>query len=84
MKALVYGGPGEKAWTEVPDPTIVDSRDAIIRVDAVTICGTGWRPAVDLNKVIMGGQVVAIVALLTLRAVVKARWRRPGADHLGR
>jgi uncharacterized spore protein YtfJ len=32
-----------------------------------------WRPAVDLNKIILGGQVVAIVALLTLRAIVKAR-----------
>ena len=32
-----------------------------------------WRPAVDLNKVILGGQVVAVVALLTIRAIVKAR-----------
>lgn len=22
MKAIVYGGPGEKAWTDVPDPGI--------------------------------------------------------------
>ncbi|GAA1985442.1 zinc-dependent alcohol dehydrogenase family protein [Catenulispora subtropica] len=40
MKALVYGGPGSKAWTEAADPTVADPRDAIIRVDAVTICGT--------------------------------------------
>lgn len=40
MKALVYGGPGERAWTDVPDPKIADPRDAIIQVDAVTICGT--------------------------------------------
>jgi uncharacterized spore protein YtfJ len=32
-----------------------------------------WRPAVDLNKVILGGQVVAIVALLTVRAIFRAR-----------
>ena len=32
-----------------------------------------WRPAVDLNRVILGGQVVAIVALLTIRSIVKAR-----------
>jgi hypothetical protein len=32
-----------------------------------------WRPAVDLNKVILGAQVVAVVALLTIRAIVKAR-----------
>ena len=34
-----------------------------------------WRPAVDLNKVILVAQVVAVVALLTFRAVVKARVR---------
>jgi hypothetical protein len=30
---------------------------------------------VDLNKVILGAQVVAVVALLTIRAIVKARAR---------
>jgi uncharacterized spore protein YtfJ len=35
-----------------------------------------WRPAVDLNKVIIGAQIVAVVALLTIRAVMKARSRR--------
>lgn len=34
-----------------------------------------WRPAVDLNKVIMGGQFVAIVLLLTIRTFIKARAR---------
>jgi alcohol dehydrogenase len=40
MKALVYGGPGEKSWTDKADPVITDPRDAIIQIDAVTICGT--------------------------------------------
>jgi alcohol dehydrogenase len=40
MRALVYHGPGRKAWEEVPDPEITDEGDAIIRVDATTICGT--------------------------------------------
>ncbi|MGZ8596320.1 MAG: spore germination protein GerW family protein [Actinomycetota bacterium] len=35
-----------------------------------------WRPAVDVNKVILGGQVVAIAALFLARAVVKARATR--------
>ncbi len=30
-----------------------------------------WRPALDLNRVILVGQIVAIVALLTLRSVAK-------------
>jgi uncharacterized spore protein YtfJ len=35
-----------------------------------------WRPAVDVNRMILGGQIVAIVALLLFRAVVKARAKR--------
>jgi alcohol dehydrogenase len=40
MKALIYHGPGEKAWDTKPDPTIVDPSDAIVRIDSSTICGT--------------------------------------------
>lgn len=32
-----------------------------------------WRPAVDVNKVILGGQLVAMTALLVLRALIKSR-----------
>jgi uncharacterized spore protein YtfJ len=32
-----------------------------------------WRPAVDVNRIVLGGQVVAVVALLTVRAIIKAR-----------
>lgn len=53
MRALVYQGPGRKSWEEVPDPTIRDSTDAIVRVDTVTICGT------DLH--ILKGDVPAVV-----------------------
>ncbi|MGI5193236.1 zinc-binding dehydrogenase [Streptomyces sp. CA-288835] len=40
MKALVFHGPGQSAWEDVPDPAAEDATDAIVRVDAVTICGT--------------------------------------------
>ncbi|MFE2022341.1 alcohol dehydrogenase catalytic domain-containing protein [Streptomyces sp. NPDC059499] len=40
MKALVFHGEGKKAWQDVPDPGVEDPGDAVIRVDAVTICGT--------------------------------------------
>src|SRR5579863_8175634 len=40
MRALVYHGPGQKAWEEVTDPEISDEGDVIVRVDATTICGT--------------------------------------------
>jgi uncharacterized spore protein YtfJ len=32
-----------------------------------------WRPAVDVNRIVLGGQVVAIVALLTVRAIIRTR-----------
>ena len=35
-----------------------------------------WRPAIDINRVVLGGQIVAIVALLTLRTIVKVRAKR--------
>ncbi|MDQ7910407.1 zinc-dependent alcohol dehydrogenase family protein [Phytohabitans sp. ZYX-F-186] len=66
MKALVYGGPGQRSWTEVPDPTISDPRDAIIEVDTVTICGTdlhilaGDVPAVEPGR-ILGHEAVGTV-----------------------
>jgi uncharacterized spore protein YtfJ len=32
-----------------------------------------WRPAVDVNRIVLGGQAVAIVALLVARSIIKAR-----------
>ncbi|MEU8651267.1 zinc-dependent alcohol dehydrogenase family protein [Streptomyces sp. NPDC048737] len=40
MKGYVFHGPGQSAWEEMPDPGIREATDAIVRVDAVTICGT--------------------------------------------
>jgi alcohol dehydrogenase len=40
MKALVYHGPGERSWDEMPDPKIEEATDAIVRIDSATICGT--------------------------------------------
>ena len=40
----------------------------VIRGGAAT-----WQPALDLNRVILGGQIVAIVALLVLRSIFRKR-----------
>ena len=32
-----------------------------------------WQPAIDLNRVILGGQLVAVALILAVRAIVKAR-----------
>ena len=32
-----------------------------------------WRPAVNVNRIVLGGQVVAVVALLVLGSILRAR-----------
>ncbi len=34
-----------------------------------------WQPAIDFNRVILGGQIVGIVALLVIGSVMRARRR---------
>jgi alcohol dehydrogenase len=66
MQAVVYHGPGNKAWEEVADPQLADETDAIVRVDTVTICGTdlhilkGDVPAVSDGR-ILGHEAVGTV-----------------------
>ena len=38
MKALVYKGPGQKSWEEVPNPVIQRPTDVIVKMVATTIC----------------------------------------------
>lgn len=40
MNALVYNGPGKKAWEEKPKPGIVKPTDALVKIIKTTICGT--------------------------------------------
>ena len=40
MKALVYHGPGQRGWDDVPDPSIIDPTDIVVRIDTSTICGS--------------------------------------------
>jgi len=58
MKALVYHGPNQKSWDEVPDPQIIKATDVIVRMDTTTICGTdlhilkGDVPAVTPGRIL--------------------------------
>ena len=68
MKALVYHGPGKRSWDTVADPVIVDATDAIVRVDATTICGTdlhivkGDLPDVAVGRILGHEAVGTVVA----------------------
>lgn len=66
MKALVYHGPGQKAWEEKPKPTIKEPTDAVVKITKTTICGTdlhimkGDVPTVTDGR-ILGHEGVGIV-----------------------
>lgn len=66
MKALTYGGPGRRVWRDVADPTIGHPEDALVKIDAVTICGTdlhilkGDVPEVTSGRV-LGHEAVGTV-----------------------
>jgi len=67
MHALVYRGPGQRAWTEMPTPGCTARGDAIVRITTSTICGTdlhilkGDVPTVTAGR-ILGHEGIGIVA----------------------
>src|SRR6187399_3181458 len=66
MKALVYHGPGKRAWEETPRPAIQNATDAIVRITTSTICGTdlhilkGDLPSVATGR-ILGHEGIGVV-----------------------
>ncbi len=69
MKALVYHGPGVKAWEDVPDPVIQAPTDAIVRVDATTICGTDLHILKGDTPEVAGGRILGHEAVGTVEQV---------------
>jgi hypothetical protein len=35
-----------------------------------------WEPSLDLNRIILGGQILGLAALLIIRGIVKRRQKR--------
>jgi alcohol dehydrogenase len=66
MKALVYHGPGQRAWEPKPKPTLRERGDAIVRITRSTICGTdlhilkGDVPSVTPGR-ILGHEGVGVI-----------------------
>ncbi|MEA2685419.1 MAG: alcohol dehydrogenase, partial [Actinomycetota bacterium] len=69
MKALVYHGPGRKAWEDVPMPTITSDTDAIVRVDATTICGTDLHILKGDVPEVTDGRILGHEAVGTVDAI---------------
>ena len=68
MKALVFHGPGRRAWESVPDPTVQEPTDVVVKIDSSTICGTdlhilkGDVPEVEPGTVLGHEAVGTVVA----------------------
>ncbi len=66
MKALVWHGKGSVSVDNVPDPTIQEPTDAIIRITSTAICGSdlhlydGYQPTMEDGD-IMGHEPMGIV-----------------------
>ena len=69
MKALVYHDAGIKAWEDVPDPEIRDTTDAIVRVEATTICGTDSHILKGDTPEVASGRILGHEAVGTVEAV---------------
>ncbi|MFF5288975.1 alcohol dehydrogenase catalytic domain-containing protein [Paractinoplanes globisporus] len=69
MKALVYHGPGQKAWEDVPDATVVEPTDVVVRVDTTTICGTDLHILHGDVAAVTDGRILGHEAVGTVTAV---------------
>ena len=69
MQALVFHGPGKIAWEEVPKPGIDKDTDAIVRVDAVTICGTDLHIVKGDVPEVTDGRILGHEAVGTVESV---------------
>ncbi len=79
MRAAVYHGPGRPSWQEVPDAVLVDDTDAVVRVDAVTICGTDLHILKGDVPAVTDGRVLGHEAVGTVESVgASVRTVRPG------
>lgn len=58
MKALTWHGKGDIRYNTVPDPTIEDGRDAIIKVTACAICGSDLHIYDGVIPEMHGGDVL--------------------------
>jgi uncharacterized spore protein YtfJ len=76
--AKVHGGAGGGSGSQGEETGDGGGFGVIGRpVGAFVIRGEelSWQPAIDVNRIVLGAQIVGIVALLVIRSIVKARSR---------
>jgi threonine dehydrogenase-like Zn-dependent dehydrogenase len=58
MKALTWHGRGDVRYETVPDPSIVDATDAIVRITSTAICGSDLHLYDGFNPFMLKGDVL--------------------------
>src|ERR1700722_4757443 len=69
MKALVYHGANQKSWDEVPDAELIEPTDAIVAVEATTICGSDLHILKGDLPEVTPGRILGHEAVGTVEAV---------------
>jgi alcohol dehydrogenase len=83
MKALVYHGPEQRSWDDVPDPSLIDDTDAVVRVDVTTICGSDLHIVKGHLPEVTPGRILGHEAVGTVEQVgAGVRTLRPGDQVL--
>lgn len=82
MKALVYHGPGRKAWEDVPTAAVVADTDAVVRVDVTTICGTDLHILSGDVPAVTDGRILGHEAVGTVESVGSAVRRVAVGDRV--
>jgi alcohol dehydrogenase len=72
MHAVVYHGPGQKAWEQVAKPMVEEDTDAVVKVDTVTICGTDLHILKGDVAAVTDGRILGHEAVGTVEAVGSA------------
>jgi uncharacterized spore protein YtfJ len=73
------GGEGKKTDEAAPSTGAGGGWSGMSRPVGAFVISEGqvrWQPVIDVNRVILGGQLVAVVALLVLGSVLRRRRRR--------
>jgi alcohol dehydrogenase len=82
MHALVYHGPGQRSWDQVPDPVLQSDTDLIVGIDAVTICGTDLHILKGDVPEVEAGRVLGHEAVGTVEEVGSAVRNVRAGDHV--
>lgn len=69
MKAVVYQGPGKIEVKDVPQPSVLELTDAIVRVTKTTICGTDLAILKGGVSTVVPGTVIGHEAVGVITAI---------------